>query len=66
MIFCSYFAGPNEMRFIITVTFNLFFFFFLFRAALLAYGGSQARGHIRATAASHSQSHSNAGSELCL
>ena len=42
----------------------LFFFFFLFRAAPAAYGGSQAGGRIRATAASHS--HSNATSELCL
>ena len=48
----------------------LFFFFFvvflsfcLFRAA---HGGSQARGLIRATAASLCHSHSNAGSELHL
>jgi len=32
--------------------FFLFSFFCLFRAALMAYGGSQARGRIRATAAS--------------
>ena len=36
-----------------------FFFFFLFRATLMAYGGTQARGWIRATDASHS----NTGSE---
>ena len=37
-------------------------------AAPAAYGGSQARGLIRATAASlqHSHSHGNSGSEPCL
>ena len=35
----------------------------LFRAALAAYGGSQARGRIGATAAGLNHSHSNAGSE---
>ena len=38
----------------------VFFFFLLCRAAPLAYGGSQARGRIRATAASLHQSHGNA------
>ena len=48
------------------------FFLFLFHlfgiswATLAAYGGSQARGRIRAVAAGLHQSHSNAGSELCL
>ena len=47
---------------------GIFFpFFFLsfvfFRAIPSAYGGSQARGLIRATAASLHQSHSNSGSE---
>ena len=37
------------------------FVFLLFRAASAAVGGSQARGQIRATAASLCQSHSNAG-----
>ena len=32
----------------------------------MAYGGSQARGRIRATAAGLRQSHSNAGTELHL
>ena len=45
----------------------LFFFFFgLFAmswAAPVAYGGSQARGLVRAVEVSLSQSHSNAGSE---
>ena len=41
--------------------------FFLFSGATaVAYGGSQARGLIRATAASLRHSHSNAGYEPCL
>ena len=41
----------------------LFLSFFVFlRAASMAYGGSQARGIIRAVAASLRQSHSNVGS----
>ena len=39
-----------------------FFFFGLFRAAPEAHGGSQARGLIRATAASLHQSHINSRS----
>ena len=35
----------------------------LFRAAPMTHGGSQARGRIRAVAASLLQSHNNAGSE---
>ena len=42
------------------------FSFLLFRAAPEAYGASQARGLIRATAASLYHSHSNSGSEPCL
>ena len=42
------------------------FCFFLFRAAPEAYGGSQARGHIGAAAASLQHSHSNGGSKPCL
>ena len=42
------------------------FCFFLFRAAPVAYGGSQTSGPIRATAASLHHSYSNAGSELHL
>ena len=47
-------------------SFCLFFFFFFFvfsRAAPVAYGGSQARGLIRAVAAGLHHSHSNAESE---
>ena len=44
--------------------FGLFVLLF-FRAAPVAYGYFQARGRIRAAAASY-PNHSNAGSELCL
>ena len=43
-------------------TLPIIFYFF----APMAYGGSQARGRIRAVAASLCHSHSSAGSELCL
>ena len=47
------------------VIFCLFVFLFsLFRAALMAFGSSQARGLIGAIAASLHHSHSNTGSEL--
>ena len=43
---------------------SLFIYLFcLFRAEPTAYGGSQARGRIRALAAGLHHSHSNAGSE---
>ena len=42
------------------------FFFFLFRAAPAAYGGSQAGGLIGATAAGLHHSHNNLGSETQL
>ena len=42
---------------------HYFFFFCLFKAAPVAYGGSQARGRIRDAAASLQHSHSNVGSE---
>ena len=51
------------------MTFFFFLSFCLFSsswASLTAYGGSQARGLIRAVAIGLSQSHSNEGSELCL
>ena len=40
--------------------------FFFFKATPVAYGGSQVRGQIKATAANLHHSHSNAGSALCL
>ena len=43
-----------------------FFFFCLFRATPAVYGGPQARGRIRDTAAGLHHSHSNARSELRL
>ena len=42
------------------------FFFCLFRVASVAYGGSQARGQIRAVAAGLCHNHSNARSKPCL
>ena len=41
----------------------IYLFFLLFRAAPIAYGGFQARGWIRAVAASLHYSHSNVGSK---
>ena len=43
-----------------------FYFFCFFRAAPVAYGGSQAKGLIGAIATGLRHSHSNAGSEPCL
>ena len=48
-----------------TIIYN-YYFFCLFRVTPAAYGGSQARGWIGATAASLHHSHSNEGSEPCL
>ena len=50
----------------ISILLSLLLLFLFFRAALVAYGGSQARGRTGATAAGLHHSHSNAGSELCL
>jgi len=44
----------------------LFIYFFVFKATPVAYGGSQARGLIGATAASLCHRHSHAGTELSL
>ena len=52
------FTGYNFVLFI--------YLFSLFRATPAAYRGSQARGLIGVEAAGLCQSHSNAGSELCL
>ena len=53
--------GKSGLSFFFFFFLFLFFFVvnFFFRAALAAYGGSQARGHIGAVAG---HSHSNAGS----
>ena len=42
------------------------YFFFIFRVTTTAYGGSQARGLIRSTAAGVRHSHNNTRSELRL
>ena len=58
--YCSlcYMAGPCWL--------SIFFFFGLFRAVPVAYGGSQARSRIRAVAAGLHHSHSNADpSHVC-
>ena len=44
----------------------LFFFLVLCLFSGVAYGGTQARGLMGATAAGQHHSHSNAGSESCL
>ena len=46
--------------------FLAFYFFCLFAAAALAYGGSQSRSQARAAAAGLCHRHSNVRSELCL
>ena len=46
--------------------YHIFCLFAFSRAAPVAYGGSQARGLIRAVATGLRQSHSNVGSELRL
>ena len=59
-------AGKKKKKKRKEMPFFFLFFFCLFafaRAALSAYGGSQARGLIRAIAAGLRQSHSNEGSE---
>ena len=45
---------------------KLYFVSFVFRATPEAYGGSQARGRLGATAAGLHHSHSNLASERCL
>ena len=57
-------AGPVGLKPMHPWTFFFFLFFCFFRATPTTYGGSQARGLIRATSASLHHSHSNAGSEL--
>ena len=59
---------PQENNFSVLSFLFLSFFsvFCLFRAASVAYAGSQAKGQIGAVAAGLHHSHSNAGSELHL
>ena len=60
-------GGGSKGGGVIFLFFLIFFVFLLFsRATPTAYGGSQARSRIGAVATGLHQSHSNAGSELCL
>ena len=53
----------TEGKLIFLRVFYFFYFFVFSRAALVAYGGSQAKGLIGAVAASLQNSHSNVGSK---
>ena len=57
---------PETVKGCVHYTHELFFFFCFFRATLMAYGSSQARGQIRAAAAGLHHNHSNVGSEPYL
>ena len=60
------FSKPQHVLFICLFVCLFVYLFSLFRATPMAYGGSQARGRIRAVAAGHSHSHHNARSESRL
>ena len=68
VLYCWAMTGTPKMfgLFYLFIFVCLFFVFCPFRAVPTTYGGSQARGLIRAVAASLHQSHSNARSELRL
>ena len=61
---CMYISSLHleTALYIALIPFFFFFFFGLYRVALMAYGGSQARGLIGSVATSLCQSHSNMGS----
>ena len=61
---CCFLLGLQVAIFSLCLFF--FFFFGLFRATLVAYGCSQARGQIGAMATDLCHIHSNSGSKLCL
>ena len=63
---CTIMGMPIFIFLILFLFIYLFCLFVFSRAAPMAYRGSQARGLIRAIAASLCQSHSNMGSELRL
>ena len=60
------FCAPNDDKMERISVLFVCLFVLLFRATGTAYGSSQARGGIGATAAGLHLSHSNVGSELCL
>ena len=64
MVFQIHWVKSYAIEMIFTCSLSLFFF--LFRATLAAYGGSQARRRIGDVAAGLWQRHNNLGSELCL
>ena len=57
---------PSYLSIFLSFSLSLFLSFCLFRATLMAYGSSHARGLIRAVAAGLHQSRSNNGSERRL
>ena len=59
------FISPAKHRKLL-YEFQKMFIYFLFKATFAAYGNSQARGQIGATAAGLYHGHSNSGSELHL
>ena len=59
-------AHPSSDGWLWKAAFKKTLVFFLFRATSAAYGGSQARGQVGATAAGLHHSHSNSGSKLRL
>ena len=61
----EYYQSVNMARLCLKTWF-LYFYFYFFWAAPAAYGGSQARGRIRDTAASLHHSHSNTRSKTNL
>ena len=63
-VFDDYFSCVFKFPTCLYIYFLSFVFFF-FRAELVAYGGSQARSQIGATAAGLQHSHSNARSGPC-
>ena len=60
------FCSSILFYFILSYLILFYFIVFFFRATPAAYGGSQARGLIEATAAGLHQSHSNTRSKLRL
>ena len=54
-----------QIQVMVFIVFFLFFFC-IFRAELMAHGGSQARGLIAAVATGLHHSHSGTGTKLCL